>query len=260
MTSTSKKTLIEKLLDIQKGVEYLQKESKGTQYDYTGSSQVIASIRDKMNELGVLLLVCVTDHNLLTKDEPNKTGGTRTTYFTELNLEMKWINADDPTDTLAVPFYGQGVDIAGEKGVGKALTYAEKYFILKTFHIPTDNDDPDAFQEKYNKPNYVSSKVINELNKVLSDASNEVESMFKGNGSKFRKLLIKNSGMSAEMTQEQVDAAKQMIGKRLQDSKAKFAKEQETKRDVNAEIEAAAASLNSNAAASMDDIKPFDEG
>ena len=36
----------------------------------------------------------------------------------------------------------------GEKGVGKALTYAEKYFMLKFFNIPTDKDDPDSFQKK----------------------------------------------------------------------------------------------------------------
>src|SRR5690606_10249645 len=45
-------------------------------------------------------------------------------------------------------WYGQGIDIAGEKGVGKALTYAEKYYLLKTFNIATDKDDPDSFQDK----------------------------------------------------------------------------------------------------------------
>ena len=32
------------------------------------------------------------------------------------------------------------VDIAGEKGVGKALTYGKKYFLLKFFNIATDKD------------------------------------------------------------------------------------------------------------------------
>ncbi|MNP04955.1 ERF superfamily protein [compost metagenome] len=50
---------------------------------------------------------------------------------------------------IECPWYSQGVDIAGEKGVGKALTYGEKYFILKFFNIPTDKDDPDTFQKKY---------------------------------------------------------------------------------------------------------------
>jgi hypothetical protein len=73
-----------------------------------------------------------------------------------------------------MPFYAQGVDIAGEKGVGKALTYGEKYFLLKTFNIATDKDDPDAFQEKaesYRKPEPISSKEVGELKtKVLEFA------------------------------------------------------------------------------------------
>ena len=46
-------------------------------------------------------------------------------------------------------FYGQGVDISGEKGVGKALTYAEKYFLLKFFNIPTDEADPDDANNQF---------------------------------------------------------------------------------------------------------------
>ena len=30
-----------------------------------------------------------------------------------------------------------------EKGLGSALTYAERYFLLKYFHIATDEDDID---------------------------------------------------------------------------------------------------------------------
>ena len=33
---------------------------------------------------------------------------------------------------------------AFDKGLGSALTYAERYFLLKTLHIATDEDDVDA--------------------------------------------------------------------------------------------------------------------
>ena len=57
-------------------------------------------------------------------------------YFTELIMTMTWINSDNPEETIECPWYAQGVDTAGEKGVGKALTYGEKYFLLKFFNIP----------------------------------------------------------------------------------------------------------------------------
>jgi hypothetical protein len=81
-------------------------------------------------------------------------------------MTMTWVNADKPDEVIECPWYGQGVDIAGEKGVGKALTYAEKYFILKQFNIATDKDDPDAFQEKaesYRKPELINHTELGTL-------------------------------------------------------------------------------------------------
>ncbi|MCG7406744.1 ERF family protein [Paenibacillus sp. ACRRX] len=151
MTS-EKMNIYQKLLEVRKSVTYLKKEATSNQYKYTGSAQVLASVRDKINEMGLILVPKILDKNLLTetiefveKEKPKKT----TTYFTELTLSMTWVNADNPSETVECSWYSQGVDIAGEKGVGKALTYGEKYFILKFFNIPTDNDDPDAFQKKF---------------------------------------------------------------------------------------------------------------
>jgi hypothetical protein len=170
--------IYQKLVEVRKSVPYLQKEAQGTQYQYVGSSQVLSAVRAKMDELGLFLSVKVIGHNVQSetvenKDKYDKVKKT-TTYFTELDLEFTWINAENPEETLTVPFYAQGVDIAGEKGVGKALTYGEKYFLLKTFNIATDKDDPDSFQEKaesYRKPNPITPKEFGELKtKVLEFA------------------------------------------------------------------------------------------
>lgn len=170
--------IYQKLVEVRKSVPYLQKEAQGAQYSYVGSSQVLSAVRAKMDELGLFLSVKVVGHNVQSetvenKDKYDKVKKT-TTYFTELDLEFTWINAEKPEETLTVPFYAQGVDIAGEKGVGKALTYGEKYFLLKTFNIATDKDDPDSFQEKaesYRKPEPITAKEVGELKtKVLEFA------------------------------------------------------------------------------------------
>lgn len=147
--------IYQKLIEVRKVVPYLQKKDKGGQYEYVGSSDVLGRVRAKMDELGLLIIPAVIGHKVSEStveyiekgkygDKPKKT----TTYFTELVMVMKWVNAENPEEFIDVPWYGQGVDIAGEKGVGKALTYAEKYFLLKSFNIATDKDDPDAFQNK----------------------------------------------------------------------------------------------------------------
>jgi hypothetical protein len=153
--------IYQKLVEVRKSVPYLQKESQGHQYQYTGSSQVLASVRAKMDELGLMLICKVLGHNLI----EGKTAKGAKEFMTELDLEFTWINADKPEETIICPWYGQGVDNS-EKGVGKGLTYAEKYFILKTFNIPTDKDDPDSFQEKsetYRKPEPINSQEVGTL-------------------------------------------------------------------------------------------------
>ncbi|MBN8200515.1 ERF family protein [Bacillus sp. NTK034] len=165
----SELNIYQKLIEVRKSVPYLKKESQGHQYQYTGSSQVLASVRAKMDELGLLLICKVLNHNLI----EGKTSKGAKEYMTELDIEFTWVNADKPEETIVCPWYGQGVD-SGEKGVGKSLTYAEKYFILKQFNIATDKDDPDSFQEKaqtYRKPDPISAKEVGALKtKVLEFA------------------------------------------------------------------------------------------
>jgi len=142
------RSIYQRLLDVQKAVTYLQKEKHGVglQYPYVSSSQVLGAIREKMDEAGLILAPEV----ITARIHFNAVYDTKQ-HLTELDMRFIWINADDPQDRLECPWYGQGTDHA-EKGVGKALTYAEKYFLLKFFHIPTDEDDPDAFQADGEKP------------------------------------------------------------------------------------------------------------
>jgi hypothetical protein len=140
---TTKLNLIQKLIEVRKAVPYLKKDNKGFQFQFVSSSQTLAALKGAMDEQGVLLVPSVTAYEI--RDHTTKKGFHE--YFTHLTLLFRWIDADNPADTLESQWCGQGLDDA-EKGIGKALTYAEKYFLLKFFNIPTDNDDPDSFQQK----------------------------------------------------------------------------------------------------------------
>lgn len=138
--------LHEKLIEVGKAIPYLKKENDNQQqgFKYVSSSQVLAAIKPKMQELKVLLIPRVLAQTFHHK-------GTDKMHITELAMEYTWVNAEDPKETITVLWYCQGTD-QHEKGVGKALTYGEKYFILKFFQVPTDKDDPDAFEEKHAPP------------------------------------------------------------------------------------------------------------
>ena len=135
--------LIQKLIEVRKAVPYLKKDNSGHQFKYVSSSQTLGALKAAMDAQCVLLVPSVEAYEI--RDHTTKNGGHE--YFTHLMMKFTWINADDPADTLVSGWCGQGLD-SGEKGIGKAQTYAEKYFLLKFFNIPTDKDDPDSFQEK----------------------------------------------------------------------------------------------------------------
>ena len=137
--------IYQKLVEVRKGVLYLQKENQGHQFKYVSSSQTLSALREKMDELGLLLVPSILEEHLHTKWANKEAGATE--HMTELVVEFTWINAEKPEEKITCRWYGQGLD-TGEKGVGKAVTYAEKYFLLKFFNIATDKDDPDAFQGK----------------------------------------------------------------------------------------------------------------
>lgn len=151
MTTASSPNLYQRLMAVQRAVPYLRKENQGHQFQYVSNSQTLGAIREAMDANGLILAVRVTGHHLIDKwshagtEKDGREGAKE--HLTELDVCFTWINSDNPEDRLECPFYGQGLD-TGEKGVGKALTYAEKYFILKFFHVPTDKDDPDSFQER----------------------------------------------------------------------------------------------------------------
>lgn len=169
-----------KLLEVRKSVPYLQKTANGHQYNYVGSSAVLAAVRDKLDEQGLLLFPNVVKRELSQSAVENKDkyGNLKrtTTYFTELFIEYTWVDVETG-ESVTVPFYAQGIDIGGEKSVGKALTYSEKYFLLKSFNIPTDADDPDSFQQKAEQlsVNYINEGELMELHTLveqLADACN----------------------------------------------------------------------------------------
>lgn len=55
----------------------------------------------------------------------------------------RFVNADDPTQWVEITSYGDGID-TGDKGPGKAMTYADKYALMKAYKIVT-GDDPDQW-------------------------------------------------------------------------------------------------------------------
>lgn len=96
-------------------------------YKYVTDADIVTKIRASMIKNN---LVCL----------PNQVSCVTTADICTLHIEYTLLDADSG-EFIVSRVFGQGQD-KGDKMVYKAATGAEKYFLLKTFLIPTD-DDPE---------------------------------------------------------------------------------------------------------------------
>lgn len=61
--------------------------------------------------------------------------------YLRLQVVYRFVNTDKPDEFIDITSYGDGID-SGDKATGKAMTYADKYALMKAYKIST-GDDPD---------------------------------------------------------------------------------------------------------------------
>lgn len=140
--------LYQKLVDIQKAVRSLKKDASASSYQYVSGSKVLDAVRERMDNLGVLLVQQV-DEIENTRIDYQVKSGSKSELLSKVMMTFTWIDAESG-EKLPVKFGANGMN-NWDKGLGSALTYAERYFLLKFFHIATDEDDVDALPPRGNE-------------------------------------------------------------------------------------------------------------
>lgn len=116
-------------------------QTGAARYNYVSGAKLLGVIRPLMDKLGLILTQEVLD----IQNEPityTTRNGEKTEMFTTAHIRFTWVDTEDGS-SLVNDFYANGMN-AWDKGLGSALTYAERYYLMKTFHIATDEDDVDA--------------------------------------------------------------------------------------------------------------------
>jgi hypothetical protein len=144
------KNLYQKLLIIQQKINGLGKDKSTYNYKYVTGDKLLGEVKPIMNELGLILKQEVLsienirqDYDLLQKDGTIKH---KSEILSKVMMRFTWI--DTETGEKDENLFGANGQNDWDKGVGSALTYAERYFILKYFHIATDEDDIDNDQRE----------------------------------------------------------------------------------------------------------------
>jgi hypothetical protein len=113
---------------VMKDVKYVQKENKKVngQYTFVSHDSVTAALHGPMSEHGIVMMPTI---NKLVQD------GNRTV----VTMDISFVNADQPDDRINLQYVGYGIDTQ-DKGIGKAISYAVKYALLKMFCLETGDD------------------------------------------------------------------------------------------------------------------------
>lgn len=65
----------------------------------------------------------------------------KTTFFSRIKTTYRFVNVENPDEYIDMVTFAEGID-PQDKGSGKAMTYADKYALMKAYKIST-GDDPD---------------------------------------------------------------------------------------------------------------------
>ena len=176
-------SIYKKLHKIQSAILGLGKDKKGNNYEYVTGNKVLSEIKPLMNDLGLLLKQEVISIDNVRQDYATRNGN-KSEINSKVMMRFTWVDIE--TGEKDENLFGANGQNDWDKGVGSALTYGERYFLLKFFHIATDEDDidnPDRKKEETEQPkdtildipkHLESSKTLEELqNRYLGLSDND---------------------------------------------------------------------------------------
>lgn len=130
----------QRILAIMRELDYIQKGSGkvNNQYTFVSHDAVSSAVHPLLVKHGIVVIPSVDEMT----QEHNRTVA---------KLSIAFVNVDDPADHVITKYTGYGID-SGDKGPGKAISYAYKYALLKTFCLETGDDPDNDANARYEPP------------------------------------------------------------------------------------------------------------
>jgi hypothetical protein len=158
MAEEKKLNLYQKLAEIKKNVEVLQKTKAGHGYKYVPEDEILASVNLGMKKQGVSLVpkivpstMSVTPyHYISTKVLPDGKPYDKhnNEVIVQADMEWEWINNESPDEKILVPWALIAQQADASQAFGGALTYSSRFFLLKYFNTATVDSDPDNYRSQ----------------------------------------------------------------------------------------------------------------
>ena len=195
----AKKNLYEKIQLVSNEIKNIEKNmtvGKGN-YAYKAVQDIDVTLEVKEAETKYGLISIPIKQELVKSEVVRivKEGGGETINYVDIvKMTLRIINLDNTSEYIDVESFGRGLD-PGDKGFGKASTYARKYALLNAYKIAT-GEDPDENKSKPQTPATIDEVKNAVVNYMMTD-SNFTQNI----------LSYFNVGSSDDMTAEQFKMA-----------------------------------------------------
>ena len=122
-------------------------------YKAVGEADVLAAVKPLEEKHGIYSYPYsrkIVEADLITTSSEYQGKVTeKTNRYLRIETVYRFVNIDNPEEYIDITTYGDGID-SQDKAVGKAMTYSDKYALLKAYKIIT-GDDPDQFKSEEGK-------------------------------------------------------------------------------------------------------------
>lgn len=171
------KNIHQRINEAKHSMEGFIKDKAGYQYSYVSGSQVLHKLNPELYKHGINITFKTSDAKYETVNVVVK-GKEKTEYVVSLNVHYTITNTDNSEEKIESTIFAIGQQDDPSKALGTALTYSERYFLMKFFGLPTDEDDADA-KEKQDKYSKVNPKNIAQLENEITMFSELMKSLGK---------------------------------------------------------------------------------
>lgn len=111
---------------------------------YVTGSQVLAKINPVMKELDLIFVLKEVNHRSFEPITITYKSGDKLNFIVQASVIYEWVNTENPDDKIVIHTELYGQQDEASKAFGSGLTYTERYTLLKSLGLPTDEEDPDA--------------------------------------------------------------------------------------------------------------------
>ena len=145
-------------------------------YKAVGEADVLHAVKELEEKFKVYSYPCsrqIVDRDILATEKEydgNVTKGNQ--IFLRIETVYRFVNVEKPEEYIEITTYGDGIDTQ-DKAVGKAMTYGDKYALMKAYKIITGDDpdqehSPDTVKYKKSEEKKVTPYQLEILKKVYT--------------------------------------------------------------------------------------------